>query len=159
MSSPVINTLSQPARTNTLERIEAPAAALTLTRTAVQAITTAGTLITWQSATRNTGFSWTGTDITIPTAGYYVIQTRIATAASITLATQVTVNGTTIGYFGNTYVATTYHTGTIMRYFATGDVVQIRVVPSANTTINQAAENTLTESPLVHIVQLTRPVL
>jgi len=159
LSSPVINTLSQPARTNTLERIEAPAAALTLTRTAVQAITTAGTLITWQSATRNTGFSWTGTDITIPTAGYYVIQTRIATAASITLATQVTVNGTTIGYFGNTYVATTYHTGTIMRYHATGDVLQIRVVPSANTNINQAAENTLTESPLLHIVQLTRPVL
>ena len=151
--------LSQQARTNSLERIEAPAAALTLTRTALQAITTAGTLITWQSATRNNGFTWATTDITIPTAGYYVIQVRLATAASITMATQVTVNGTTIGYFGNTYVATTYHTGTIMRYHATGDILQIRVVPSANTNINQAAENTLTESPLLHIAQITSAVV
>ena len=151
--------LSQQARTNSLERIEAPAAALTLTRTALQAITTAGTLITWQSATRNNGFTWATTDITIPTAGYYVIQVRLATAASITMATQVTVNGTTIGYFGNTYVATTYHTGTIMRYHATGDILQIRVLPSANTNINQAAENTLTESPLLHIAQITSAVV
>jgi len=151
--------LSQQSRTNSLERIEAPAAALTLTRTALQAITTAGTLITWQSATRNNGFTWATTDITIPTAGYYVIQVRLATAASITMATQVTVNGITIGYFGNTYVATTYHTGTIMRYHATGDILQIRVVPSANTNINQAAENTLTESPLLHITQITSAVV
>lgn len=141
-----------------LMRQEQPAAAITLTRSATLAITTAGTVITWQTQTRGQGITWTTTDITIPTAGYYLVQTRIATAASVTLATQVTVNGTTIGYFGNTYVATTYHTGTIMRYFATGDVVQIRVVPSANTTINQAAENTLTESPFVHIAQLTSVV-
>lgn len=138
-----------------LTRQERPAAALTLTRTALQAITTAGTLITWQSQTRGQGITWSTTDITIPTAGYYLLQTRFATAASITLAVQVTVNGTTIGYFGNTFVATTYHTGNILRYFSTADVVQIRLVPSANTNVNQAAENTLTESPLLHIVQLT----
>jgi hypothetical protein len=45
-----------------------------------------------------------------------------------------------------------------MRYHATGDVIQIRLLPSANTTLNQAAENTLTESPFLHIAQLTSVV-
>lgn len=142
----------------TLQRVESPFATLTLTRTGTLAITTAGTVITWQSKIRGLGINWATTDITIPTAGYYMIQTRIATAASVTLATQIVLNTVIIGYFGNSYVATTYHTGTMMRYFATGDTVQIRVVPSANTNINQSAENTLTESPFVHIAQLTAAV-
>ena len=142
----------------TLQRVESPFATLTLTRTGTLAITTAGTVITWQSKIRGLGISWATTDITIPTAGYYMIQTRIATAAAVTLATQIVLNTVIIGYFGNSYVATTYHTGTMMRYFATGDTVQIRVIPSANTNINQSAENTLTESPFVHIAQLTAAV-
>jgi len=139
-------------------RQERPAAAITLTRSATLAITTAGTLITWQTQTRGQGITWSTTDITIPTAGYYLIQVRLATAASVTMPIQVTVNGTALGYFANTFVATTYHTGTTMRYHATGDVIQIRLLPSANTTLNQAAENTLTESPFVHIAQLTSVV-
>ena len=142
----------------TLQRVESPFATLTLTRTATLAITTAGTVITWQSKTRGLGISWSTTDITIPTAGYYLIQTRIATAAAVTLATQITRNGTTLGYFANSEVAITFHTGSMMRYFDTNDVVQIRVVPSANTTINLNAENTLAESPIVHIAQLTAAV-
>jgi len=141
-----------------LTRQERPAAAITLTRSATLAIATTGTLITWQTQTRGQGITWSTTDITIPTAGYYLIQVRLATAASVTMPIQVTVNGTTIGYFGNTFVATTYHTGTTMRYHATGDVIQIRLLPSANTTLNQAAENTLTESPFLHIAQLTSVV-
>jgi len=141
-----------------LMRQERPAAAITLTRSATLAITTAGTLITWQTQTRGQGITWSTTDITIPTAGYYLIQVRLATAASVTMPIQVTVNGTALGYFANTFVATTYHTGTTMRYHATGDVIQIRLLPSANTTLNQAAENTLTESPFLHIAQLTSVV-
>jgi len=141
-----------------LTRQERPAAAITLTRSATLAIATTGTLITWQTQTRGQGITWSTTDITIPTAGYYLIQVRLATAASVTMPIQVTVNGTAIGYFGNTFVATTYHTGTTMRYHATGDVIQIRLLPSANTTLNQAAENTLTESPFLHIAQLTSVV-
>lgn len=159
MSSPQINTLSQPARTNSLERIEAPGAALTLTRSGTLAIVTTGTDITWQTTTRSAGISWTTTDITIPTAGYYMIQVAFATSANCTMLTQLVLNTVNIGYFGNTFVASNYHVATNMRYFATGDVIRIRAVPSANVNITVNAETALNASPYLHIVQLTRPVL
>lgn len=159
MSDSVLTSVARTAQAvGDLTRQERPAAAITLTRSATLAIATTGTLITWQTQTRGQGITWSTTDITIPTAGYYLIQVRLATAASVTMPIQVTVNGTAIGYFGNTFVATTYHTGTTMRYHATGDIIQIRLLPSANTTLNQAAENTLTESPFLHIAQLTSVV-
>ena len=160
MSSPVINTLSQGARTNSLERIETPAAALTLTRTATLAITTAGTTITWQSATRNTGFAFaTGTTITIPTAGYYALQVSYAFSANVSGFSSVIVNGTLIGNILYYSTATTRWAGAFLRYYATNDTIALSITPNANVTLNLNAEGTLTESPILHIVQLTRPVL
>lgn len=151
--------LSQQARTNSLERIEAPAAALTLTRTSTLSIATTGTTITWQSATRNTGFTWSTTDITIPTAGYYALHVSLGTAANVTLFTQLVLNSTNLGYIGYTWSVINYHQTTHMRYFATNDVLQIRVIPSANTSITQTAETVNNLSPYLHIVQLTSAVL
>jgi hypothetical protein len=42
-----------------------------------------------------------------------------------------------------------------MRYFATGDLVEARVVPAANSTIQVIAEGVASESPFIHIAQLT----
>lgn len=132
-------------------------AGLTLTRTAVQAITTAGTTIIWQSRIRGQGIAWSGSDIVIPTSGWYIITLAWRTSANLNdMLVRLTVNATivqvtsTIGDVNlNAGVAT------FMRYFAEGDVVQINVVPSANVNLNAVAEGASTESPILSIVQLT----
>jgi len=138
-----------------LQRVETAGACITLTRSASQAITTAGTLITWQTETRNNGFTWSTTDITIPTAGYYGIQVFLQTSGNVTLFTQRVINTVNIGYFGYSFTTINYHVATMIRYFASGDVLQIRVIPSSNVNINVAADGTNNESPILHIVQMT----
>ena len=146
------------ATTQDLARVESPSAALTLTRSATLAITTAGTTITWQTETRNQGFTWSGTTITIPTAGYYAVQLIVGTTGSQTMAFTRIVNGVTIGGFVGLFSATNYFSGQATAYYATGDALQIRLVPGANTTVTQVAEFAATESPILHIVQLSGSV-
>lgn len=143
------------ATTQDLARVESPSAALTLTRSATLAITTAGTTITWQTETRNQGFTWSGTTITIPTAGYYAVQLALGTTGSQTMAFTRIVNGVTIGGFVGLFSTTNYFSGQATAYYATGDALQIRLVPGANTTVTQVAEYVATESPILHIVQLS----
>lgn len=153
--------LSQQARTNSLERIEAPAAALTLTRTAVQAVTTAGADISWQSQVRNNGFTWaaTTTDITIPTAGYYMIQVHLLTSANVTSTMVLKVAGVTVDTMAVISTARTGHHGSALRYFSTGDVISINFVPSANINLQQVAYGSVGESPFIHVTQLTSAVV
>ena len=138
-----------------LARQERPGAALTLTRSATLAITTAGTTITWQTETRNQGFTWATTDITMPTAGYYVINFTYLANLSHTAYCRLVVNGIGVGLFADSAIASTTHGFTIMRYFSIGDVVRIQPVPSVNVTVSVVAEGSPTESPFLHIVQLT----
>lgn len=138
--------------------VEIPSAALTLTRSATLAITTAGTIITWQTETRNQGFTWSGTTITIPTAGFYAVQCFIGTTPSQTLIIQRVINGTTIGGFSFQLASTNYFSGQMTAYYAAGDTLQIRLVPGANTTVTQVAEYAFAESPILHIVQLSGSV-
>ena len=155
MNSFLTNLAANGRRTDILERIETPAAALTLTRSATLAITTAGTIITWQTETRNEGFTWSGTDITIPTSGYYAIGAYIVTVASITCFANLVVNSAILIQMPASYLSTTAHGFFAVRYYTTGDVVSLRVGPSSNTTVSVNAENVASESPLIHVVQLT----
>jgi hypothetical protein len=138
-----------------LARQERPGAALTLTRSGTLSITTAGTTITWQTETRNEGFTWSGTEITIPTAGYYAINLQYNAAAVTTTYAILRVNAVNVAFFSNSSVNSTLHGFTVMRYFATGDLVEARVVPAANSTIQVIAEGVASESPFLHIAQLT----
>jgi hypothetical protein len=138
-----------------LARQERPGAALTLTRSGTLSITTAGTTITWQVETRNEGFTWSGTEITIPTSGYYVINLQYNAAAVTTTYAILRVNAVNVAFFSNSSVNSTLHGFTVMRYFATGDLVEARVVPAANSTIQVIAEGVASESPFIHIAQLT----
>ena len=56
---------------------EIPDAAITLTRTAIQAITTASTVLVWQSQIRGQGMTWSGTNVTVPADGYYLIDLSV----------------------------------------------------------------------------------
>jgi hypothetical protein len=156
MSNLLLNNLASAiSGMQALQRVETPAACLTLTRSATLSITTAGTLITWQTETRNNGFTWSTDTITMPTAGFYAVQTFLQTSSNVTMFTQRQINSVNIGYFGNSTTAINYHVATMVRYFAAADALQIRVLPSANTTLNVSADGTANESPILHIVQLT----
>jgi hypothetical protein len=134
---------------------EAPSAALTLTRSGTLAITTAGTLITWQSELRNFGFTWTGTAITIPTSGFYSVTMLYTTTGAHTVVGRVFINTVNVAFMASTFSTSVRQALTITRYFTTGDSVEINLLPNVNTTISVIAENAAGESPILHIVQHT----
>ena len=139
--------------------VEIPSAALTLTRSATLAITTAGTIITWQTETRSQGFTWSGTDITVPTSGYYTMSLTYNANATHTAYMRLLVGSVNVVHMtGDNVGSTTRHGFAWTRYFTTGDVVSFQVVPSANVTVQVAAEGVASESPILHIVQLSASV-
>lgn len=129
-------------------------ASLTLTRVNTLAVITAGTTITWESETRNNGFTWSDTDITIPADGYYMVQVACAITSSVGFSISRAVNGIFISMTAAP-PAGTYFLATNTSYYTSGTVVQIRVGSGANTTLSVNAENAFNESPILHIVQLT----
>jgi hypothetical protein len=138
-----------------LARQEQPAAALTLTRSATLSITGAGTIITWQVETRNNGFTWSGADITIPTAGYYSVSVIYASGGSHTSTMRLFVNAVNVLSMPSEGLGSIRHAFTMTRYFQTGDVIQVNVISVAASTVQVTAEGTTNESPFIHVVQLT----
>lgn len=135
--------------------VEIPSAALTLTRSATLAITAAGTTITWQVETRNQGFTWSGADITMPTAGYYSISVIYAASGSHTGIMRLFVNTVNVLTMPSDGLGSVRHAYNMTRYFATGDVIQVSVISNPNTTMQVTAEGATNESPFIHVVQLT----
>lgn len=134
--------------------IETPSCALTLTRSATLAFTTAGTTITWQVETRGKGITWSGTNITIPTSGYYALTCSLAVTTNVAFV-NLDING--VQCYSMYGQSSQYFNGTTTRYFTTGDVVKIVARAATNGTINVNAEGTSGngDSPILHIVQLT----
>jgi len=142
-----------------IETAEEAGAVLTLTRTAVQAITTAGTTIVWQSELRGYQITWSGADITIPATGWYHISVALQHGALNDNLIILVVNGINVQFApGIGDVNRDVSSAHFMRYFTESDVVQIRVLPSANVNLNVIAENSNSESPILHIVQLSGEV-
>jgi hypothetical protein len=139
-----------------LARQEQPAAALTLTRTTVLSITTAGTTITWQTETRNNGFTWSGTNITIPTTGFYLINFvfKINTANQVVNA-ELSVNGFQQSFMPTAPLITNSHSFAQMLYCTTSDVLTLALTPTSNDSIAIAVEGANRPSPILNIVQLT----
>jgi hypothetical protein len=135
-------------------------AVLTLTRTAVQSITTAGTTLVWQSEIRGYQITWSGSNITMPASGWYHISVAILTSAALNeLLYRLGVNGVNVQFVsGVGDVDRGASSATFMRYFAEGDVVQISLLPSANVNVNVVAESGNFESPILNIVQLSGDV-
>jgi hypothetical protein len=138
-----------------LARQERPGAALTLTRSGTLSITTAGTTITWQTETRNQGFTWSTTDITIPTSGYYAFSLYYAGGSAHTAFMRIIVNGVSVAFMASSGGSSNVQSFVSVRHFTTGDVLRMQVVPSTNQTIAVNAEGVAAESPIFHIVQLT----
>lgn len=156
MNSFLTNLAAVGRRTDALERVESPfPVALTLTRSATLAITAAGTTITWQTETRNRGFTWSGADITIPTAGYYTIAVIYTASGSHTGIMRLIVNTINVLSMPGDGLGSTRHAYNMTRYFQTGDIIQVSVISNPNTTVQINAEGATNESPFIHIVQLS----
>lgn len=156
MSDSIINNLAtQQNAIQALQRTETPAACLTLTRTATLAITTAGTLITWQTEIRNNGFTWSGTSITIPTTGYYNISFNYVASANVVTYIRINVGGVFLLDMPAAPGNRTRQSVTFTRYYTAADVITITVDTVTNHTMNVNAENSASESPIFHILQLT----
>lgn len=140
-----------------IETAEEAGAVLTLTRTAVQAITTAGTTIVWQSEIRGYQITWSGTDITIPADGWYLVSLSLQTSANLNdLLVTIGVNGgntvqlSSIGDVDRNRIGISN-----TRYYNENDVLRIALTPSANVNVLAQAEGGTGESPILHIVQLS----
>jgi hypothetical protein len=128
---------------------------VTLTRTNTLAITTAGTIITWQVENRNYGFTWSGTDITIPISGYYLFNFTYVADLAHTVFSRLFVNGIGVSILVDSTITSNVHSLIIMRYFSASDVVRVQLVPSVNVTVSVIAEGASPESPILNIAQLT----
>jgi hypothetical protein len=138
--------------------VEYPAAGLTLTRSSTLAITTAGTTITWQVETRGYAINWAGTDITIPSSGYYQFTMIYTSTVAHIVQARLFVNTVNVSFMASYGLSSVRQAVTITRYFTTGDLVAINLLPNVNTTISVVAENVTSESPFLHVVQLTGSV-
>ena len=143
-----------------VRRNETPFAALSLRRTALVALTAnAFTNITWQTQIRGIGITWNGTTtITIPTAGYYSVSLSYATSATTNSVVSIVVNGTialNMGAITATTIPTTAYHSTITRYFNTADTFTVRIYSTNAVNLVANAEHTSSESPILHVVQLT----
>jgi hypothetical protein len=118
---------------STSTNIETPNCALTLTRSATLAITTGGTTITWQVETRNSGFTWSGTTVTIPTDGFYSFF-LFGTVSSNQINFFTLVSGGNLLTVSLVRAPTTV--ATAMYYLTEGTTFTVVVTPSANVTLS-----------------------
>ena len=143
-----------------IESAEEVGAVLTLTRTSAQAITTAGTTIVWQSEIRGYQIEWSGSEITIPATGWYAISLSVRMSINLNSMLAVlrinAVNVVSTNFFGD--VDRNINSITFMRHFTEDDVLEISLFPSANCNLNVVAENSVGESPILNIVQLSGEV-
>ena len=135
--------------------VEYPAAGLTLTRSASLALITAGTLITWQVETRGYAITWAGTTVTIPSSGYYTFSLNYNSNVLHTVRSVLFINAVSVLDMTVDTISNLRHGATITRYFTENDAVQLMLLPSVNTTMTVVAENGVSESPFLHVVQLT----
>ena len=135
-------------------------AVLTLRRTADLAITTASTTITWQAEVRAYQITWATTDITIPEDGWYLISLAWRTSVALNdMYVRLVVNGNFVNAMASVGdVDRATGVATFVRFFVSGDIIQINLIPSANVNLLAIAESTTGESPILNVVQLSGAV-
>jgi hypothetical protein len=131
---------------------------ITVRRTADVAITTAGTVIVWQSATRSNNISFSTDTITIANAGYYTFSATFATVANLT-SLRMTLTRGTVNYVSTLHGAGLSTGGGYLFNFnigffaSAGSTYKVTLTPSANTTLNANNEGFAGPSPILNIFQ------
>jgi hypothetical protein len=142
-------------RVSTVERRD-DAVFITLTRTSTLSITAAGVIVTWQEEIDSSGnFTWSGSSITVPIAGYYLIQVIGALDTGNNIAGDIVDNGVTVCTMTAGTARDHKFTHGVVRFYKAGDVVQYRATTSgSNRTLQVVTEDAAGESPILHMVLL-----
>jgi hypothetical protein len=145
-------------RVDQLERIEQGGGAyLTLTRTSTVSIGSAGAIVTWQSEIRSRSITWSGSAITIPSDGYYLIDVAgdWGSGGAQTFA-RVYVGGVAVERMTNHYQPSINEFRVMaMRYFSASDSLEIQLVnPGGSRSLQITSYNAASNSPFLHIVKL-----
>lgn len=138
-----------------LERYDT-AVFLSVTRTATLSVTTAGTIITWQSEIDSGGgMTWSGSSITVPIAGYYHLSIKGTFGVKEDVTGDVVVGGVEVATMGTASSKDAKFRLSSTRFYKAGDVVQIRLTTKTGTmTLQVVTEDSAGESPITHMVLL-----
>ena len=142
-------------RMSTAERRD-DAVFISLTRTGTLSITTAGVIVTWQALVDGGGdVTWSGSSITVPIAGYYLIQVIGALDTGNNVAGDIVDNGVTVCTMTAGTARDHKFSHNVVRFFKAGDVVQYRATTTGSTrTLQVTTEDSDSESPIFHMVLL-----
>jgi hypothetical protein len=142
-------------RMSTAERSDT-AVFLSLTRTATLSITAAGVIVTWQAEIDSGGnMTWSGSSITVPMAGYYLIQVIGALDSGNNVAGDIVDNGVTVCTMTAGTARDHKFVHNVVRFYKAGDVVQYRATANGSTrTLQVTTEDSDSESPIFHMVLL-----
>lgn len=142
-------------RMSTAERRD-DAVFISLTRTATLSITAAGVIVTWQAVIDSGGdMTVSGSSITVPIAGYYLIQVIGALDSGNNVAGDIVDNGVTVCTMTAGTARDHKFSHNVVRFFKAGDVVQYRATTSgSNRTLQVTTEDSDSESPIFHMVLL-----
>jgi hypothetical protein len=142
-------------RMSTAERRD-DAVFISLTRTATLSITTAGVIVTWQAVIDSGGdMTASGSSITVPIAGYYLIQVIGALDSGNNVAGDIVDNGVTVCTMTAGTARDHKFSHNVVRFYKAGDVVQYRATTSgSNRTLQVTTEDSDSESPIFHMVLL-----
>jgi hypothetical protein len=142
-------------RMSTAERRD-DAVFISLTRTATLSITTAGVIVTWQAVIDSGGdMTVSGSSITVPIAGYYLIQIIGALDTGHIVTGDIVDNGVTVCTMTAGTARDHKFSHNVVRFFKAGDVVQYRATTSgSNRTLQVTTEDSDSESPIFHMVLL-----
>lgn len=142
-------------RMSTAERRD-DAVFISLTRTATLTITAAGVIVTWQAVIDSGGdMTVSGSSITVPIAGYYLIQVIGALDTGNNVAGDIVDNGVTVCTMTAGTARDHKFSHNVVRFFKAGDVVQYRATTSgSNRTLQVTTEDSDSESPIFHMVLL-----
>jgi hypothetical protein len=142
-------------RMSTAERRD-DAVFISLTRTGTLSITSAGVIVTWQAVIDSGGdMTWSGSSITVPIAGYYLIQVIGALDTGNNVAGDIVDNGVTVCTMTAGTARDHKFSHNVVRFFKDGDVVQYRATTSGSTrTLQVTTEDSDSESPIFHMVLL-----
>ena len=142
-------------RMSTAERRD-DAVFISLTRTGTLSITSAGVIVTWQALIDGGGdVTWSGSSITVPIAGYYLIQVIGALDTGNNVTGDIIDNGVTVCTMTAGTARDHKFSHNVVRFFKDGDVVQYRATTSGSTrTLQVDTEDSDSESPIFHMVLL-----
>ncbi len=129
---------------------------ISLTRTSTLSITTAGVTVTWQDEIDVAGgITWSGSSITVPIAGYYLITVIGTLSTRDNIHGDLRVNAVEVCSMGTGGQKDVKFMHSVCRFFKSGDVVQYRATTTTAThTLQVTEEDSASESPILHMVMI-----